>query len=1145
MWFTFTMDPSGELPMYLSPGTMTNPAIAIYSGDCNNLKLIYNVIDHNCSDNDPANDNYPAILFDDLNPGETYFMRVWAEDGTSNGTFNISFDIDIEEIEFLVYADAINLADGCIQLTSEAGSQHGCAWYEKPIDFSQPFTHKMSANFGDKDADGADGICLVYQINGSDYCGDSGSGIGSGGMDNSVIIEFDTWQNGFLNDPVQDHSSININGDMDHNSSIDGPVLLGNIEDGADHEIEFSYDPGTNDYSVSFDGGVIMSGNYDFVNDVFGGETNVWWGYTASTGGYNNKHVICPEEPDPILLGTQEYIEDTICEGDDYNGLTEPGFYIDYIASGDCDHQINLLLDVIPRSDTFFVFDTICTGENYYFEGEVFDEAGEYEVWTTTDFGCDSLIVLTLDTLSVNIDVLMPDTLSCKNSIVTLTAEVSPNTSNIEFDWSGPEGNSNGDTWEVTKPGIYTLYVDIELSNFICSSSKIVVVEIDTLAPNIPHFKDVEFKCEEEVSDVIFKIDNPEKDVSYSWFIDTIKIGDSTYIEVDTVGKYYVKAYNNRTGCSAIDSFSILKTGNIPNIFVQNDTLTCDKTEIAVNVVASNNIMNYLWSLNGDSLSNKSNPTFDTPGIYEVKVLSNTGCSNSSTFQIFLDNEIPEADFVDSLTIPCNMDSTDLDVFDPQNVEIGYSYSWKNPLGDISYSNTLTATEAGIYSVAIKNTKNGCVFHDTILVDYLGKSPVFSIQPQTLTCNNTGYNIDVQVDSSNAVFNWTFENQFFSDIKNPYIDKPGNYRVKVTSLKGCESFKEFSVDLNIDTIQLSIDQPEKLTCSNKSVILVTSTLAGTDYKWIGPNSFLSTVKNPEVFEAGKYQLTILNPDNACPSTASITVERIGKLPDFYLEGGTLDCVHKTAELKIITDEIYKDILWTGPENYNKTNSKDILVSTSGEYTAKVVDENGCEKSLEFEIIDTTLYPKVILESDETINYELDESYDIVSKIIVDAENVDNIRWNPVKYLSCSDCLEPVFTSNNEENIDYTLTISNKQGCNDSLQLFARYIKEKEKVVITAPNIIIGDRNSNSENNWFTIYGHPVELILKINSLYVYDRWGELVFEKFNLNISEYQQGWDATFKGNQVASGVYVYYSEVLLVSGEVVKIYGDVTVVH
>ena len=224
-WFTFTMT-SFELTLLIEEGGMTDPAIAIYGGDCDDPIVYYNVSDNNCTGGVS-----PQLLFDDLTPGEQYYIRVWPQDGSPNGNFGIFLGTVLPTLlDFTTFADA-SIIEECIELTQEQGNQQGCAWYQVEIDFSQPFTHEMLANFGDKDPSGADGICLVYQSNGPDFCGGTGEGIGAAGMPNSAIFEFDTWQNNNLGDPAEDHASFNINGNMAHPASINGPITLGNIED--------------------------------------------------------------------------------------------------------------------------------------------------------------------------------------------------------------------------------------------------------------------------------------------------------------------------------------------------------------------------------------------------------------------------------------------------------------------------------------------------------------------------------------------------------------------------------------------------------------------------------------------------------------------------------------------------------------------------------------------------------------------------------------------------------------------------------------------------------------------------------------------------------------------------------------------------
>ncbi len=44
---------------------------------------------------------------------------------------------------------------------------------------------------------------------------------------------------------------------------------------------------------------------------------------------------------------------------------------------------------------------------------------------------------------------------------------------------------------------------------------------------------------------------------------------------------------------------------------------------------------------------------------------------------------------------------------------------------------------------------------------------------------------------------------------------------------------------------------------------------------------------------------------------------------------------------------------------------------------------------------------------------------------------------------------------------------------------------------------------------------------------VFDRWGELLFEQSDFQVNE-GVGWDGTFRNKPMASGVYIWYLEVV-----------------
>ena len=105
----------------------------------------------------------------------------------------------------------------------------------------------------------------------------------------SLGIEFDTYYNGNLNDMYPDHIAIHRDGNTNHSSpnALAGPVQADpddiDIEDGEDHAISITWDPFSQEIRVYFDCQFRLSTSIDLVNSIFGGETNVWWGFSAST----------------------------------------------------------------------------------------------------------------------------------------------------------------------------------------------------------------------------------------------------------------------------------------------------------------------------------------------------------------------------------------------------------------------------------------------------------------------------------------------------------------------------------------------------------------------------------------------------------------------------------------------------------------------------------------------------------------------------------------------------------------------------------------------------------------------------------------------------------------------------------------------
>ena len=203
------------------------------------------------------------------------------------------------QLNAVTVGSASDLGSNCFRVTPDQLNLSGGAWYDNPINFSNDFTIFYENNFGTKDGNGADGMALVFKTNATAVIGNTGGGIGYAGISNSLIVEFDTFENGDLGDPTVDHIGIMSNGVPNHssNSSLAGPVQAsatsGNIEDGIDHNIKIVWTASTETLEVYFDCILRLSVTKDVKTDVFGGDSSVFFGFVGSTGGFSNLHQVC------------------------------------------------------------------------------------------------------------------------------------------------------------------------------------------------------------------------------------------------------------------------------------------------------------------------------------------------------------------------------------------------------------------------------------------------------------------------------------------------------------------------------------------------------------------------------------------------------------------------------------------------------------------------------------------------------------------------------------------------------------------------------------------------------------------------------------------------------------------------------------
>ena len=211
--------------------------------------------------------------------------------------------------DFNLSGDAVITGANCIRLTPDRIWSGGSAWHKQPIDLNGPFEMRLQIMMGCKDASGADGIVFVFHPN-ARRTGYQGEGMGFAGLEPSLGIEIDTWLNEHLGDPYEDHIALLRDGNVHHRFSLAGPVRIPNVEDCREHPLVVRWSPGNKMLTIDLNNKQVLSYRGDIIRDIFHGNSKVYWGVTAATGAYNNRHELCFEkleftnfeEPEPLEL---------------------------------------------------------------------------------------------------------------------------------------------------------------------------------------------------------------------------------------------------------------------------------------------------------------------------------------------------------------------------------------------------------------------------------------------------------------------------------------------------------------------------------------------------------------------------------------------------------------------------------------------------------------------------------------------------------------------------------------------------------------------------------------------------------------------------------------------------------------------------
>jgi gliding motility-associated-like protein len=229
--------------------------------------------------------------------------------------------IPIYAQQFSTQGSAVQTGPNTYQLTPDQRTRAGLITNFYPLNLTQNFTLNFELNFGnrtlvDGPEGGADGFAFTISRNCNPVL-TIGNGLGIGGTPQTLIVEFDDFDNspGLDHDRFDDHTGIYANGIIStlSGSVIDGnppipPCILptcGNVEDGQWHQVEIQWEylsATSQRITVFFDGNQRVVSTRNHIQNSFAGATVAYWSISSSTGDSRNLHQFrIPSNNNPLI----------------------------------------------------------------------------------------------------------------------------------------------------------------------------------------------------------------------------------------------------------------------------------------------------------------------------------------------------------------------------------------------------------------------------------------------------------------------------------------------------------------------------------------------------------------------------------------------------------------------------------------------------------------------------------------------------------------------------------------------------------------------------------------------------------------------------------------------------------------------------
>ncbi|HRP57997.1 PKD domain-containing protein [Agriterribacter sp.] len=791
----------------------------------------------------------------------------------------------------------------------------------------------------------------------------------------------------------------------------------------------------------------------------------------------------------------------------------------------------------------------------------VYPSNGKYNVTLkVTNGDCFGVYVREIDISALNTDFTLPSDPLCKNGQLLFTAL--EDTSQVkEFAWL-MDGEMVGN-----EPAFDTLFAvagDHTLTLRLTDKNDCVLTEVSkplqVKGPTAQFTSSATASCGSDAVDFTDQ-STPAGTSIAEWLWDfgdgTTQIFSAppfTHQYADT-GTYMVQlTVKDMDGCT--DAFALadpIKVSAPKAHFGAAQTLFCPGLPLAFNDSSRGVGLTYRWDFGDGQTSTEQNPSnVYADGKYSVKlvVTDNLGCSDSLTRSEYVDVKTPVAAFeATDTSSTCQL--LEAKFFNrSQNYE---SFYWD--FGD-STNSTLDEPRHfydlyGNYEVKLYVTGyGGCI--DSAVGQVNVYDPVaytrFDYNVPSFACN------ELPVDFNFTTPPGTWYQFNFGDgavdssgqtVLNHLYDYPNPYRpsILLVDSQDCRVTVNGPTPIVINGAIPVFNIDEKEFCDSGTVFITNYSIARTgdpvvSQLWDFDGTPTSTEKNPPAYifpQPGIHVVTLnTTTESGCVSTFTDTV-RVYRTPNPVIGVEDITCISRAIAFNgTLAQPPDTAIQWSwsfGDGRSSTERNNTISYDAPGNYniTLAVANNFGCSDMATHAL---TVAPLPVITPQNVV---IPVGGEIVLPVSY-SSGITSYTWTPPGGLSCTTCPTPI--AKPSLTTTYNVQVTDSNTCTSNADIMVEVVCKAENYFV--PNTF--SPNGDGMNEVFYPRGKG---LASVQSMKIYNRWGQLVFDRRNFSANDPTKGWDGKAGSRPVPPDVYVYMIEFVCENAQIIPMKGNVTLIR